>query len=256
MLSVWVSVVGDLPRVTQRLLLTGHTLFLLSCRWLARARGWLVYHWQPFDLSIWGKLRSPGWWLLQLIAAVPLYTAQVAFHFIMFMLMDKGDEFQLCRLVVQFKGLQFVALGVVSATIGYVQYFACVSPPVTGQPWDLQHGDCHIHGPGSNRYIYYDSIAFLVQVPMALAGRHWYRHRCECLFSCCSPRIPLHSDCDRLGIHATAAVCSTPRGPTQGRPSRAGTGSTVALLPSAGPREGLVEMVVVRFLPRSLAPHR
>jgi len=35
----------------------------------------LLYHWMPFDKSIYGKLRDPFWWLLKLVTLIPFYGA-------------------------------------------------------------------------------------------------------------------------------------------------------------------------------------
>ena len=89
---------------------------------------WFRYTMFPYDRNIWRVLRSPGWWVLTIIAAVPRYGVAQAYYLLWFLLMDRDDEYQLMLYITSFKSLQFVSLGVLTSIIGSVQYFVCTSP--------------------------------------------------------------------------------------------------------------------------------
>jgi hypothetical protein len=73
---------------------------------LGRARGWFLYTMMPYDKSIWGKIRAPSWWFLTILFAFPLFGVRQFFFLLVFLLIDRGDEFQLLRFILGFKGYQ------------------------------------------------------------------------------------------------------------------------------------------------------
>lgn len=81
----------------------------------------------PYDRNFWRRIRNPLWWLLCLISVFPLYGVSQIFYFILFLLIDRSDEFQLSQFITEFKSLQFASLGIVSAMLGSIQYYICTS---------------------------------------------------------------------------------------------------------------------------------
>lgn len=90
---------------------------------LALMRYWL----QPYDRNIWRKIRNPFWWTFVILSIVPKYgIAAMSFTFL-FLLIDRGDEFQLQEFILNFKGVQFISLGLASICVGAAQYFFCTT---------------------------------------------------------------------------------------------------------------------------------
>jgi hypothetical protein len=49
--------------------------------------------------GIWGKIRNPVWWILFIISVFPLWNVTTGFWLVMFLLMDKHDEYQLYQVL-------------------------------------------------------------------------------------------------------------------------------------------------------------
>ena len=60
-----------------------------------RARGWFLYHLMPFNKGIWTKLRDPWFLILTIIPLFPLWGVTHIWYMLMFLIIDKRDEFQL-----------------------------------------------------------------------------------------------------------------------------------------------------------------
>lgn len=74
--------------------------------------------------------------------------------------------------ILQFKGLQFVTLGILNCMVGAASYYECVAVDYAGDRWPalpdgrgnrLYLNDCHMVGPGALPGFYTDMILFLVQ---------------------------------------------------------------------------------------------
>lgn len=87
----------------------------------------LRYTLYPYDRNVWRLIRDPFWWFFNLVSLVPRYAIAQIYYCLLFFVIDKGDEYQLVRFISDFKSLQFVNLGFLSAMIGSVQYFICTS---------------------------------------------------------------------------------------------------------------------------------
>ena len=46
---------------------------------------------------------------------------------LIFLIIDKSDEWQLVRYILTFKRFQFLSGGCLSGVIGYIQFFACAT---------------------------------------------------------------------------------------------------------------------------------
>jgi hypothetical protein len=124
-----------------------------SCgaRFCGCLRGLLLYHWQPYDQQSCSKCADVWYWVLLLIAICPFYGAQQIFHLLLFLLIDRSDEFQLCKYILDFKGLQALTLGVFGCIYGASRYAYCVN----NKPLS-----CDIDGPGAYPAFYYELILF------------------------------------------------------------------------------------------------
>mmetsp|Transcript_68718 Transcript_68718/g.154464 ORF Transcript_68718/g.154464 Transcript_68718/m.154464 type:complete len:548 (-) Transcript_68718:29-1672(-) len=108
-------------------------------------RAFFRYHMFPFDKGFWGKLRDPWFVLIKLIAAVPLAGVSPLMFLWVFLMIDKGDEFQLIQFILSFKGMQFLSQGIIRVGQGYYLYLACVTAPAR----EGSH-ECDDSGPGSH----------------------------------------------------------------------------------------------------------
>jgi len=113
----------------------------LTPRWF---RAFTLYHFLPFDISIFGQFRDPVFWVLTVLTLVPSYGIRVMTFFFIFILIRTGcppDEFQLVQYILQFKGTQFLSSGVGMAIFAAIKYEICVHP-------DGTHS-CATNGPGA-----------------------------------------------------------------------------------------------------------
>ncbi|CAK0909361.1 unnamed protein product, partial [Prorocentrum cordatum] len=66
---------------------------------------------------------------------------------VIFLVIDKRDEFQLLQFILQFKGTQFLSHGVIRTIMGFFMFVNCVS----SQAQEEQHS-CENHGPGTAEF--------------------------------------------------------------------------------------------------------
>ena len=134
-------------------------LVLASRGGLGRAvgclRGAVLYHLQPYDNGGGGRITDIWWWVLTLPAVCPLFGVQQVWFLLLFLLIDKGDEYQLCSFILSFKGLQALTVGIVGVIIGAVQYGLCVNktPPT-----------CESDAPGMSPWFFLELSAFSGQI--------------------------------------------------------------------------------------------
>eukprot|EP00937_MAST-01D_sp_MAST-1D-sp2_P003613 g3613.t1 len=139
-------------------------------RWL---RAFLLYHKEPYDRSVFGRLSDPWWWALTTLSCFPLWGVSQAFWVLLFLLKDKGDEFQLVNFVVGFKTAQFVAAGFVPLVLGAALAATCTTaePPAERPAAHAGAGGCADDGPGTLDPTPYASLAFVaVQWGLAWAA--------------------------------------------------------------------------------------
>jgi hypothetical protein len=84
-----------------------------------------LYRYHPYNRSVWSKLRDPVWIILTLVSCCQYYGIRAGFFVLLFLLIDKRDEFQLVQFIWNFKGTQFVS-GIIAAFVGAAQFFYCV----------------------------------------------------------------------------------------------------------------------------------
>lgn len=81
---------------------------------------------QPYDKSVWKKIKHPFWWVILVIALVPRYAIGQMWYMLLFLGIDKSDEYQLVQYIMGFKAMQFLNLGLVSSLVGAGQYYVCI----------------------------------------------------------------------------------------------------------------------------------
>ena len=55
----------------------------------------------------------------------PYYGVQPFFFVFVFFMIDKSDEFQLVKYILDFKKMIFITAGITNGVIGYITYFVC-----------------------------------------------------------------------------------------------------------------------------------
>ena len=107
----------------------------------SRARAAFLYYHAPYDMSIWGKLRTPPSVMLMVAASWPSWSMRAGFFATLFamLLLDEPDEYQLMQFILALKGSQGIT-GIILALEGFVLFVGCAvlsTPPV-----------CDVYGPG------------------------------------------------------------------------------------------------------------
>ncbi|CAK0896584.1 unnamed protein product [Prorocentrum cordatum] len=125
-------------------------------------RAFFRYHMFPYDKSLWRKMRDPFWVLFQLIPLVPVAAVNPLWFLFTFLVMDRGEEFQLVSFILRFKGYQFITLGLIRSTLGFILFIGCVTAPAE----DDQH-QCEHHGPGAQDNVWLATGGFVLQVVLA-----------------------------------------------------------------------------------------
>lgn len=118
-------------------------------------RGAILYHLQPYDNGGGGRLTDIWWWIFTLPALCPILGVQQIWFLLLFLLIDKGDEFQLCSFILNFKGMQALTIGIIGVVVGAARYGLCVnkSPPT-----------CETDAPGMSRFFFLELAAFSGQI--------------------------------------------------------------------------------------------
>jgi len=101
------------------------------------------YHLFPNNRSIWGQLRDPVYVLFTLVSLIPITGLCPLIYFFIFLIIDRGDEYQLVQFILQFKGTQFLSHGIIRTLTGFFIYIGCV----TSQASEWEH-TCEENGPG------------------------------------------------------------------------------------------------------------
>lgn len=105
-------------------------------------RAWLMYNELPYDKTFWGKLRSPGWWLILITKLYSGWGIQAMLYAFRLYMIDRTDEWQLFEYISNFKGIQFLT-GVIAMFQGVLAFMECAGLVGKGEPHT-----CHTNGPG------------------------------------------------------------------------------------------------------------
>lgn len=98
---------------------------LFRCLWWFVA--WYRYTTRPVDKTIWQRLRGFSFWLLLIISLCPFYCVTPGLLLIDFLMIDKGDEYQLVSFILGFKTFQFASFGIIRGVVGFTQYYVCAN---------------------------------------------------------------------------------------------------------------------------------
>ncbi|CAK9038066.1 Hypothetical protein SCF082_LOCUS22441 [Durusdinium trenchii] len=123
-------------------------------------RAFFRYHLYPYNRGFWGSLRDPIWILFTLISLVPAYGVSPCVFLVIFLLIDKTDEFQLVSFILQFKGFQFLTQGFLRSLVGFFLYLHCVTAVA-----EVEH-DCAQMGPGSMAPAAVALAGYVVQITL------------------------------------------------------------------------------------------
>lgn len=127
------------PEQFEELTKKGTERFFLHPHWW-RAR--VLYHFIPFDKSIFGQFKDPCFWILTWVSCYPTYGLRcIFFTILLFALIVPcpPDEYQITRYILRLKGSQFVT-GIVLAVTATSKFFMCIHPDGTHT--------CDVAGPG------------------------------------------------------------------------------------------------------------
>merc|ERR1719362_832058 len=106
----------------------------------------------PYNKGIWECLRDPIFVVMNVLCYVPFFGIWSWMFLVIFLIIDKKDEYQLVYFILSFKGCQFFSWGIVKGLVGFMQYFACVTfPKVTEMANGINVPDperCMTSGPG------------------------------------------------------------------------------------------------------------
>ena len=97
------------------------------CLPCGRFRDCFRYNYDPVDQVIWTRIKSFWFWVILLVESFPFYAVQPLFKGLVWLMLDKSDQFQLVQFILNFKTLQFFTLGCIGSVLGYVSYFGCIT---------------------------------------------------------------------------------------------------------------------------------
>mmetsp|Transcript_39332 Transcript_39332/g.113829 ORF Transcript_39332/g.113829 Transcript_39332/m.113829 type:complete len:603 (+) Transcript_39332:98-1906(+) len=135
------------------LALLGPHLITFSPFWW---RAHILYHYLPFDKSLFGNMRNPMWWILTVLSMLPAFGIRIIFHTVLLILILRGcppDEYQLVSFILGFKGTQVISSGVVMSIVACTKLYMCIH--------SQQHHTCNIDGPGMSDNIYWGIVDLL-----------------------------------------------------------------------------------------------
>jgi hypothetical protein len=115
----------------------------------------VLYHYLPFDLSIFAQFKDIWFWILTGLSVTTLYGIRVAFFTVLLIMIFTGcpaDEYQMVQFILAFKGTQFISSGVVMAIVAAIKYYLCVKVGGTHT--------CDTEGPGVNVDVTTSAIDF------------------------------------------------------------------------------------------------
>lgn len=104
-------------------------------------RSFILYHFLPYNKSMWEQLYDPIFLLINVLLLVPIFGFRAGVFVILLLFLcfpTPPDEFQLFQFIIRFKGTLFFTAGLVSAMLGGFLYFACI-----------HNGTCNTEGPGA-----------------------------------------------------------------------------------------------------------
>ena len=133
-----------------------------------------LYTLDPVDKNIWQQIKDPLWWLILLITLVPIFGVQPLMYAIMFMCINKRDEFQLLKFILKFKRKQFITSGIIKGVMGFTMYYSCVNFTEAEKDEETnkeyQEHACEKYGPGFGTYYYWEVVAHIGMIVLTWVG--------------------------------------------------------------------------------------
>jgi len=103
-----------------------NTCCTICCFPCCAFRKCFVYNYQPVDRSFWKQIKTFWYWVIMFIQIIPFYAVQPLFKLLAWIMIDKRDEYQLVKFILDFKTLQFFTMGCLGGIINYLSYYVCV----------------------------------------------------------------------------------------------------------------------------------
>lgn len=145
-----------------------------------RVRDWYLYAVLPYDKSFWESLKNPSFLFWKTLQVIPIYGIQTGAYLVLFVSIDKTDEYQLVNYILSYKNIQFFTMGLLQIVVGYFEYFYCATivPGREGHEAVLESrqlaqkdgfevyrmNPCFEHGPGTFNNLYLSLLAYLGQL--------------------------------------------------------------------------------------------
>ena len=107
------------------------------------ARATLLHAMEPCDMSFWGRMRNPLYFLIFMTFLFPLYGVDSICVIVYWICQKKVDEFQLVNFIIKSKGLQFLTGGLMTGALGFTKLYMCST---AADP--LGPTGCYKKGPG------------------------------------------------------------------------------------------------------------
>lgn len=128
------------------------------------------------------QCRDPVFLLLKGLQIFPLYSVKLISFMLVLAAIDRSDEYQLLQFILQFKGTQFLTIGLFGAIAGATRYHVCINLFTASQAG--QQHSCDTIGP-VRRLIYirnaYAKFLFRVSLPTTiLSPSYWSGARLHC----------------------------------------------------------------------------
>lgn len=143
-------------------------------------RNWFLYNEVPCDLTIFGKIRSPVWWIFLLSKLYYGLGFQAIMFTIRMILVDKRDEWQMFEFIMTFKGIQFLT-GTISTFMGVFAFIRCAGIVDSNQthtcdavgPWVDEMNTCVI---GQTRCVQLNVAAYGLRILLCWYAFHRLKH--------------------------------------------------------------------------------
>jgi len=142
-----------------------------------RIRAFMLYHYLPHDLSIFGKIQDPAYIVLLFVTLLPVHFLRLTFLFMLLGFIvypSPPDEFQLINFILMTKGSQFLSSGLFTMARGSMMYFRCFSCCKADMAQCIV-----VNGPGSVDSLLLASIDYLGAIVLPWLAFHWlpYSHK-------------------------------------------------------------------------------
>ena len=167
---------------------------------LAACRATVLHAMNPFDLSFWGRMRHPLYFLIYFVFLFPLYGIDDTCMVLLWLCIDKFDEHQVVSFILLSKSFQFVTGGLMGGSYAFFKLYLCAT--------HLDSDACATSGPGMYWYFSYVFGLFLMRSVCARIDLHLTSKRLHArrgLPRCCAADslVPCRCSC---GSHSRSSA--------------------------------------------------